>query len=316
MKKFLLILSIMFIKNISIAQNIKIGEDGEYAKTLIEWSVSKQNRLNPLKKLDKPYWTTDVKYDNGTLIKITLCKLNQPITGLTISTDFCEYCIIKNGKINTITKEFNSLTLESVKDFYIRNYSFEIIDNLYFTDDFNYYYKFILSKDNTAIVEYHKTKNSSLSKSILQKIEIIKKKSMEAHTKEVIKNIMHEERNTADTSFEIKKMRTEISKNNFEIADDIKQDSIQNSIPIKRNCITKPQPRYICNEEGTVIVKVTINKAGKVIEAIPGINGTTNMAECLLEQSKIAALHTVYEPNNHAPEQQTEFIYYNFKLTD
>lgn len=83
-----------------------------------------------------------------------------------------------------------------------------------------------------------------------------------------------------------------------------------------RKFLSKPQPQYTCNEQGTVVVQITVDKSGKVIGAQPGIRGTTNAAKCLLDQAKIAALNTVVNPSDDAPEKQVGTIIYNFKLTD
>jgi outer membrane biosynthesis protein TonB len=83
-----------------------------------------------------------------------------------------------------------------------------------------------------------------------------------------------------------------------------------------RKFLSKPPPNYTCDEEGTVVVQITVDRSGKVILAQPGIRGTTNAAKCLLDQAKIAALNTVINPNDDAPERQVGKIVYNFKLTD
>ena len=41
-----------------------------------------------------------------------------------------------------------------------------------------------------------------------------------------------------------------------------------------------------CNESGLVIVKIVVNQSGQVVEAEPGVKGTTNTAQCLLEPAK------------------------------
>lgn len=83
-----------------------------------------------------------------------------------------------------------------------------------------------------------------------------------------------------------------------------------------RKFLSTPAPRYTCNEQGTVVVQITVDKNGKVIAAQPGIRGTTNSAQCLLEQARIAALNTVVNPSSDAPDRQVGKIIYNFKLTD
>ena len=81
-----------------------------------------------------------------------------------------------------------------------------------------------------------------------------------------------------------------------------------------RMAISKPQPIYNCNEEGTVVVQITVNKDGKVIEAKPGARGTTNTASCLASQAKIAALNTKWSPSPDGTEKQVGTIKYNFSL--
>jgi len=59
-----------------------------------------------------------------------------------------------------------------------------------------------------------------------------------------------------------------------------------------RKALNKPQPKYTCNEEGVVVVQISVDKSGAVTNANPGVRGTTNSAKCLLEQAKIAAMNT------------------------
>ncbi len=83
-----------------------------------------------------------------------------------------------------------------------------------------------------------------------------------------------------------------------------------------RNALSKPQPNYQCNEEGTVIVRIYVNRSGRVTKAIPGYKGSTNLAPCLLNAAKKAALNTKWQPDTKAPEKQIGKIIYRFKLTE
>ncbi len=83
-----------------------------------------------------------------------------------------------------------------------------------------------------------------------------------------------------------------------------------------RKALNKPQPNYLCNEEGVVVVQISVDKSGRVIGANPGVRGTTNAAKCLLDQAKIAAMNTKWQADDAAPEKQVGKIIYNFKLTD
>ena len=82
-----------------------------------------------------------------------------------------------------------------------------------------------------------------------------------------------------------------------------------------RKALNMPEPKYLCNEQGTVVVQIAVDQNGKVISANPGVKGTTNTAKCLLDQAKIAALNTRWQSDDTAPSTQIGKIIYNFKLT-
>lgn len=82
-----------------------------------------------------------------------------------------------------------------------------------------------------------------------------------------------------------------------------------------RKALSKPQPNYICDEEGVVVVQISVDKSGRVIAANPGVRGTTNAAKCLLDQAKVAAMNTKWQSDESAPDKQVGKIIYSFKLT-
>ncbi|MDR2221232.1 MAG: energy transducer TonB [Flavobacteriaceae bacterium] len=81
-----------------------------------------------------------------------------------------------------------------------------------------------------------------------------------------------------------------------------------------RSALVKPVPKYLCNEVGRVVVEVYVDQNGNTIDARPGVKGSTNTANCLLEQAKIAAMQTKWQANSSAPEKQIGQIIYNFNL--
>ena len=83
-----------------------------------------------------------------------------------------------------------------------------------------------------------------------------------------------------------------------------------------RNALTMPKPDYPCNEEGKVVVTISVDQSGKVISAVPGAKGTTNSASCLFEEAKEAALKTKFNADSNAPPKQVGSIIYNFSLSD
>lgn len=82
-----------------------------------------------------------------------------------------------------------------------------------------------------------------------------------------------------------------------------------------RKAMSKPIKKPDCQEEGTVVVSITVNKSGRVVKAIPGARGTTNSAPCLYKAAKEAALKTKWNPDNKAPNQQKGTIIYKFSLS-
>lgn len=83
-----------------------------------------------------------------------------------------------------------------------------------------------------------------------------------------------------------------------------------------RKALSKPQPNYNCNEQGIVVVQITVDQNGVVTDVKAGVRGTTNAARCLLDQAEIAAKKTKWESDDSAPVKQVGKIIYNFKLTE
>jgi hypothetical protein len=102
-------------------------------------------------------------------------------------------------------------------------------------------------------------------------------------------------------------------KSESKVSDKENADVIDNNFD-NRKIIYKPSPKYICNEQGKVIVSILVNRNGECIEANAGVTGTTNNAKCLLDEAKIAAMNTKWEPNDKAPINQSGKIVYNFNL--
>lgn len=75
-----------------------------------------------------------------------------------------------------------------------------------------------------------------------------------------------------------------------------------------------PAPKYDYQGEGRVVVEVSVDRSGKVIQAIPGIRGSTTLDEYLLKVAKEAALKAKFETKADAPAIQKGTITYNFIL--
>ncbi|TXD48938.1 energy transducer TonB [Polaribacter sp. IC073] len=82
-----------------------------------------------------------------------------------------------------------------------------------------------------------------------------------------------------------------------------------------RKALSTPKRQPNCQEEGIVVVRITVDKNGKVISAFPGVKGTTNTAPCLAKPAKEAALRTLWNSDKDAPSIQTGTIIYKFSLS-
>ena len=80
-----------------------------------------------------------------------------------------------------------------------------------------------------------------------------------------------------------------------------------------RNLLKKGQGyKQDCNEYGKVVVKIEVDKNGKVVRATPGVKGSTNTAACLLAPAKKTALSYKWNFDAKAPTKQVGFIIVNF----
>lgn len=82
-----------------------------------------------------------------------------------------------------------------------------------------------------------------------------------------------------------------------------------------RKALSKPIEKPECQQEGIVVVSITVNKNGKVVDAVAGVKGTTNSNPCLLKPAKEAALRTTWNSDKNAPANQKGTIIYKFSLS-
>jgi protein TonB len=83
-----------------------------------------------------------------------------------------------------------------------------------------------------------------------------------------------------------------------------------------RKALNKKKFVQDCNEAGTVVVSIEVDRNGNVINATPGVRGTTNNSKCLLEPAKRAALSTRFNRDAKAPSKQIGKIIYRFSLSE
>lgn len=81
-----------------------------------------------------------------------------------------------------------------------------------------------------------------------------------------------------------------------------------------RSARSLPKPNYPGNEEGVVVVQVTVDKYGNVTKAEAGFRGSNSMNQELLAAAQKAALQAKFNTDNNAPAFQVGTITYKFSL--
>ena len=83
-----------------------------------------------------------------------------------------------------------------------------------------------------------------------------------------------------------------------------------------RKAIVKKIIVQDCNQEGTVVVDIDVDRQCNVTKAVPGVKGTNNNSKCLLDPAKEAALQTKFNSDDNAPARQIGKIIYRFSLSE
>lgn len=78
----------------------------------------------------------------------------------------------------------------------------------------------------------------------------------------------------------------------------------------------KPQPTYDGNDQGIVVVRILVDRNGRVFKAEAGVKGTTVTDRTLWKRAEEAALKTIWEPKADAPARQEGKIIYNFSIRE
>ena len=94
-----------------------------------------------------------------------------------------------------------------------------------------------------------------------------------------------------------------------------KADGVPNAHLKGRNTMgALPRPRYVVQNEGTVVVSIVVDRFGKVQKAVPGVAGTTVTDKNLWNEARKAAMETRFNQDTGAPQLQEGTITYHFKL--
>ncbi|MGD2034016.1 MAG: hypothetical protein PVF73_03095 [Bacteroidales bacterium] len=81
-----------------------------------------------------------------------------------------------------------------------------------------------------------------------------------------------------------------------------------------RNVLALPKPDIDSQKEGKVVVEIRVDRSGRVINANPGVKGSTTLDSYLLGIAKKYALASKFDSKADAPTVQIGTITYIFKL--
>jgi len=81
-----------------------------------------------------------------------------------------------------------------------------------------------------------------------------------------------------------------------------------------RSMIMVQKPEFVIQREGIVVVKILVDRTGKVIKAEPGAKGSTIIDDVLYAAAKKAAMESKFNIKSDASDLQEGFITYHFKL--
>lgn len=81
-----------------------------------------------------------------------------------------------------------------------------------------------------------------------------------------------------------------------------------------RSGVALPKPRFTTQKEGTVVVRIRVDRAGNVTFAEPGVKGSTTLDKDLLAAAKKAALASRFNKKDDAAIIQEGTITYVFRL--
>jgi len=75
-----------------------------------------------------------------------------------------------------------------------------------------------------------------------------------------------------------------------------------------------PKPKYDIQNEGVVVVEITVDRNGDVTQALSGVKGSTTLEDYFLRVAQEAAMNAKFDRKPDAPVIQKGFITYHFIL--
>lgn len=80
-----------------------------------------------------------------------------------------------------------------------------------------------------------------------------------------------------------------------------------------RSCVKKSKPSVSCDDQGTIMIKIRVDKAGKVISASYTPQGSSSSSSCLIKAAESDAMKWQFNDDDGAADMQNGTIKYVFK---
>ncbi|MDG2386263.1 MAG: energy transducer TonB [Flavobacteriaceae bacterium] len=189
--------------------------------------------------------------------------------------------------------------------------------------------KEVLTEEKSTVVVPEKKESSEVLKPLTEKLEseaqdepVEEKPKVSEATKSVVSSLL---KNKAEKGEEIEGEGDDaVQGDKGKIEGNPYSSSYYNNFGLRgkgkgyglngRNLQSNGKVVQDCNQEGTVVVRITVNNQGEVIQAEPGVKGSTNTHPCLLEPARKTALLHKWFPDGKAPAEQIGFVVIQFKL--
>ena len=299
-QKLTLIAFLVFLFTTSFEQTIEIGQKAGEVKQLVEWTTRTQTGYDSFgnSKGNNVVW--DMKYFDGEISEVIQCYSKQFLIDFMISADFCTHYIIESGKLSYILTQYEDVPVSKLKELFAKFYRDRKVEDLYFSEDFKNYSKIYLHENGLATVEYVATNLNDLPASIKEEINKKLNKYEEAKQQRLIAEGKEEHEQVAQNRAKNAYGGSGISKGPYNLNG--------------RSGLSLPKPCYPGNEEGIVVVQVTVDKNGTVTKAEPGVKGSNTANSELISAARKAALQAKFNANKDAPAFQVGTITYRFVI--
>ncbi|MGM0641925.1 MAG: energy transducer TonB family protein [Thermotogota bacterium] len=224
------------------------------------------------------------------------------------SSNYCKFCGKKQKKPIIIERDEKKMPVTNVVigAFVIIGVliSVHILDRRYIEQQ-----KEKIYYNNESVGNRHQNKNITASGESQRDVYVNEKVNENRRTrKKVNSKALLDVRNVKGNSRNEKNLD---SKESISSYDSLKSKRINYTLA-GRKAISLPKPVYNYQEEGKVVVGITVDRFGRITKAIPSVKKSTTRNKNLLQAAKMAALRAKFDKNSDAPAYQSGAITYHF----